>query len=161
MKDKNVIAVQAAVWDTPGTIELYVNPDNRGDHQVYKSEESREHYSVPSVTIDDYAKGETYDFIKMDIQGAEGRALRGMRETFKRRLPTAIFTEFWPHGLRNAGTPPEEVFDRLLELGYLIYWVNEVKRRYDLTTLPEIYEFCDLDWKFVDLLCVLPGYEPI
>ena len=158
---RNVQIAQAAVWDTSGELQLYMSEENPGDHQVYHSSEARAHYSVPAVTIDEYLPDGKFDFLKMDIQGAEGHAFMGMRKTLERHPPTAMVLEFWPGGLATAGTPADEVYAFLLGLGYVTYRMDEEEQKIYPITLEQIIAFCDLDWKFVTLLCAQKGHEPV
>jgi hypothetical protein len=57
------------------------------------------------------------DFIKMDVEGHEGHALRGMRSLIDKFRPSMVF-EFTPQNLRNRGTPPETVLSELEAMNY-------------------------------------------
>ena len=56
------------------------------------------------------------DFIKMDVQGWEGQALRGVAGLLDANPGLQIYFEFWPHGLRLAGTEIAELAATLREL---------------------------------------------
>ena len=56
-------------------------------------------------------------FVKMDIQGAEAAALRGMRATLASPGLRGIVLEFWPAALEAAGEDPREPLARLREAG--------------------------------------------
>ncbi len=157
----NVELVQGAVWDTSGELQLYLNDENPGDHQVYNSGESREHYSVPALTIDEFARGESYDFLKMDIQGAEGHAFLGMRATLERHRPNAMILEFWPSALSNASTHPSDVYAYLVELGYSTFQMDEAHQKILPITFEQIMAGCNADWKYMTLLCTQKGFEPV
>jgi len=53
----------------------------------------------------------------MDIQGWEGEALRGIASLLDINPKLKIYFEFWPHGLRLAGTEITQLADTLRELG--------------------------------------------
>lgn len=57
------------------------------------------------------------DTIKIDVEGFELAALRGLPKTISRNLPT-IFFEFNLHCLRIVGVDPAELLDFLLHFGY-------------------------------------------
>lgn len=152
---RNVELRQQAVWESSGTLELYRNAEHPGDHQVYRSGESREHVTVEAVAIDDVIGNADVDFVKMDIQGAEGHAVEGMRRLLDRRPPPAMLMEFWPYGLRTAGTDPGALYGRLRDLGYAMHRCDDERGVIAPISFEEIAAHCDLDWKFVTLLCVL------
>ena len=120
----NVIAVNAAVSDVQGTAELYVAEENSGGHSmVYGDEEvmrygMRKTISVPVVTIDSYLKDRRVDFIKMDIEGAEGLALKGALKTIQKCKPVVV-TEFRAASLKATGVDPNWFFNVFEELGYV------------------------------------------
>jgi FkbM family methyltransferase len=78
-------------------------------------------YQVRAVTLDTFLKDEPQiDIIKMDIEGAEGRALYGMRNIIRRHRPIMV-TEFSPRGLSIASNiSSEEYLNQLRDLGYQI-----------------------------------------
>jgi len=151
----NVELVNAAVWNRSGTIELYRNAEHPGDHQIYPSDEAREHLTVQTVAVDDVIGDADVDFVKMDIQGAEGGAVEGMQRLLERRPPATMLMEFWPSGLRTAGTDPEALYRYLHGLGYAIHRCDDERRVIVPIRFEEIERTCDLDWKFVSLLCSL------
>src|SRR5262249_36182110 len=77
----NVTLVRKAVAAQSGKLRLYLCEDNKGDHRTYDSHDGRPSLEIDAVSLDDYFAGErgSIALIKMDIQGAEEGALRGMR----------------------------------------------------------------------------------
>jgi FkbM family methyltransferase len=74
---------------------------------------------VRAVTLDRALAGERkVDVIKIDVEGAEARVLRGAAELVQRDRP-AIVSEFCPFGLRLASSvEPLAYLDQLRSLGY-------------------------------------------
>ena len=60
------------------------------------------------------------DVIKIDVEGAELRALRGAAATLQRYRPILIF-EVSETSLRNQGATPEEVVEFVRAQGYAIH----------------------------------------
>jgi FkbM family methyltransferase len=80
-------------------------------------------FDVRLVRLDDYLRDHPLprlDLMKMDIEGAEVRALRGARQTIKRFRPLIVF-EVCPSWLVKMQTSITEVFAELLERGYSIH----------------------------------------
>jgi FkbM family methyltransferase len=86
-----VIVYPKGVWDKEDTLELLVDPeDQAADSFVIHRQGAKALANVPLTTIDHMAaelKLDRVDFIKMDIEGAEVRALRGGADTLKRYHP--------------------------------------------------------------------------
>jgi hypothetical protein len=56
-------------------------------------------------------------FVKLDVEGGELQALRGMRETLRRtRAPVVV--EFLPERMRLSGDDPDELLDLMSACGY-------------------------------------------
>jgi hypothetical protein len=58
------------------------------------------------------------DFIKMDIEGAEPRALKGAQQLLHHNKKLTLITEFCPANLRAGGTEPEEFLELLSGFGF-------------------------------------------
>lgn len=114
----NVTIEQKAVSDRAGALRLYLSEKNKGDHRIAAAEEERESIEIETVRLDDVLAGSVPQVIKMDIQGAEGLACRGMTATLAAMGDGAVLLEFWPDGLRRAGTEPEEVLGTFKRLGF-------------------------------------------
>lgn len=81
---------------------------------------------VQAVILDRKLAGEArIDLVKIDVEGAEARALRGMREILVRDHPI-LLTEFSPAGLRLAsGVEPAGYLAFLRGLGYELHVIPE------------------------------------
>jgi FkbM family methyltransferase len=118
-----VIVYPKGVWDKDDMLELHVDPHNSAaDSFVIEREGSHTVSKVPLTTIDklvEELKLERVDYIKMDIEGAETRALAGGRATIARfhprmalstyhqpdhpiAVPTAVLAA-WPGYQRDCG----------------------------------------------------------
>lgn len=63
-------------------------------------------------------KREHIYFMKIDIEGFEGKAFLGAHEMLKEKPIPYIFMEATPVALKNNNTPLEEFLDRMWEFGY-------------------------------------------
>lgn len=117
---QNVTLINAAVWSSTTTLKLYLSEENRGDHRAYESADPRLSVDTPALGLDEYfgSNPPPIAFIKMDVQGAECHALRGMLALLRSNTRAQIVSEFWPAGLIAAGTSPHEYLDTLHSLGY-------------------------------------------
>lgn len=117
----NVIALQAAVGDRPGTCRMALNPINHGDHRVCGSSANDRGPEVPVVTIDRALRGYpdgAVKFIKVDAQGYEHRILNGMGWTLRRNPGAILAIEVFPEGLREAGSCATALLEELYRFGF-------------------------------------------
>ncbi len=116
---RNIIPFPMAIGDRVGTAHLFLSPRDGGDHRTVGVETSRESVPVEITTVDHLARERrtVVHFVKMDIQGAEGAALRGMRETLASPAFRGLVIEFWPAALRSAGEDPVEVLESVRRAG--------------------------------------------
>lgn len=108
-----------AVGAAAGTATLQRNAMNSGDNRVGISTGTALHSdqsAVPICALQDVLRGRRVDFIKMDVQGWEGEALRGVAGLLDANPGLQIYFEFWPHGLRLAGTEISQLADTLRRL---------------------------------------------
>jgi FkbM family methyltransferase len=126
---KNVILVQKAVSNKTEKTKLYLCEASAGDHRIYDSLDGRKSIEIEAIRLDDYFKGYDgkIDFIKMDIQGAEGRAIQGMPNLLDKNKTVRIITEFWPFGLKRPGFQPGEFLKLLLKHDFKLYQINKQK----------------------------------
>jgi FkbM family methyltransferase len=146
---KNVTVERVAVTDKEGDDALYdVLPDSGGASLRYDPNQDgymkerlagRElaprvmenlpmlSYVVKTVPLDSYLcqrNSERVDFIKMDIEGAEASAVRGMERTVGRSGPLRMIMEFNPAALRTFGADPLELWGTLRRLGFRVMVIN-------------------------------------
>jgi len=112
----NVVLHNVAVAEVEGVVSLHISDSNGSivpDHLLARP------YHVRTVRLDDVLRDETrIDLIKMDIEGAEGRALQGMHRVIQRCAPM-IVTELHPAALQAVShMTPEEYLNALRALGY-------------------------------------------
>jgi hypothetical protein len=68
--------------------------------------------------------------VKIDVEGAEPRALAGMRRTLERAGPgLRLFIECNPDALRRAGSSPEALLEQLTGLGFRVQVIDEEAAR--------------------------------
>ena len=133
----NITLVEGAVSKIGGEGLLYLSESHQGDHRFYQTERERSSIEVKVYALDEYfTPFQRIDLVKMDIQGAEGLALMGMRRILTESHSPMIIMEFWPSGLSQLGFAPEEVILELARLGYQLKSFDERSRK-----LREIKDF--------------------
>jgi FkbM family methyltransferase len=124
----NAICVQKAAASENGVLRLHINKDNRGDNRLYPNELCESSFEVEVTTVDALLGGygvDRVDLVKIDVQGFEGHVLSGMRRTIRRSESLILLTEFWPFGLRSAGSDPESVLLELEQADLRLYELTE------------------------------------
>lgn len=154
---KNVVLVQKAVSDKSGKIKLYLSESNEADHRIYDSRDGRKFVEIEGVKLDDYFKNYDgkIDFIKMDIQGAEGRAVQGMTDLLKKNKNIKVTSEFWPIGLKRSGVDPADYLKLLLAQGFKLYEINEQKKLLHPANIANMLKtYVPEKENYTNLLCV-------
>lgn len=108
----NATLINKAVSDTTGVLKIYLSKMLNVDHRTYAIDDYSEVKEIDAITIDDYLAtvgNPVIDFIKMDIQGYEMAAVKGMLQTLQKNKNVKIISELWPFGLRKAGSSAAEL----------------------------------------------------
>jgi FkbM family methyltransferase len=85
-------------------------------------------YEVRTAPVDDVLASldvQNVDVIKMDIEGAEMGALRGMRATIVRSPRITLIMEYNPLGLQAFGNDPQDALREVLAMGFQQMYVIE------------------------------------
>lgn len=139
----NVTTIQAAVAETEGTAELYDYLMMSASGSLHYDETlvdlQRAHatkddiaprlaqglpvqtYTVRTAPIDSILEElgvNRVDFVKMDIEGAEMGALRGMKRTISESPELKLIMEYNPVALRAFDNQPEAALNEVLGMGF-------------------------------------------
>ncbi len=168
--ENTITVIPKAVGDKAGHVDLFISEFNTGGHQVWDmegkikslpnasaeqkeliadehSDAPRRKVRVEMVSLDEFLKdyGKPIDFIKIDVEGAEGAVLAGMMATLKRSPNLKLHFEFIPSVMRLFGTDPREFLRTLSGLGFKFYSLLSYKQgidRLDPLTVDEILARC-------------------
>jgi hypothetical protein len=101
---------------------LFRDSKNRGNHSLTRDAlHDAQAEEVEVVRLDEALAGlARLDVMKIDVQGWELQVLRGAKGW--QHLRPVLFTEFYPRGLRLAGTRPEHIWDELSQWGEILHW---------------------------------------
>ena len=125
---RNVIPVKSAVFSKSGRMKLFLDKNNLGGHSLSEANVDKSSFiTVEAVRLDDFFKNidVKIDVVKMDVQGLEMHVLEGMTDSVNQNANLKIITEFWPFGLRNAGSSPLMFLRKLFELGFVLYRIEQ------------------------------------
>ena len=119
--------VGLAASDCAETLTLYQNPDNKGDNRLYPDALLHGGETVEADTLDNICRQHGIDsvgFIKIDVQGAEAKVMRGARGVLRASSDCILMTEFWPYGLARCGADALDYLEMLRDLGFHLYQLS-------------------------------------
>ena len=122
---KNVVFFNKAVSDKTGKITLYHSDLLNVDHKTYATENYTSTTEIDCVAIDDVVPDHIVDFIKIDIQGFEYFAFKGMENVFAKMENLKIVTEFYPYGIKKSGVSSTDFINLLLQYNFKISTIEE------------------------------------
>lgn len=123
----NIQTYPYAVSDKNGFVDIFLSSANTGNVRLFKDD--LEGYAgqpkserVKCICLDDFLDADIRpDIIKMDIQGGEIYALKGMKNLIRKTEQLALFTEFWPKAIVMNKESPHEFLRMLHDLNFEIY----------------------------------------
>lgn len=146
----NVTVVEAAVSDRIGKDTLHLSPDACSEHSLldldfqYNLEPQQNEIEVQTLTVDDYLEKNVgdfkVDFIKMDIEGSESRAIKGMQKVLEKNKHLILMTEFWPNGFKEDNRDPRDFLEMLDKLNFKIYNIDSLEQKVVPVTVDEMME---------------------
>jgi len=121
----NVIPVPIALLDEKGIAKMSVE----GGRSSLFRHVSDEFVDVQVERLDDFVEQERIervDAIKIDVEGAELKVIRGADKTIRRDKPI-LMVEVQAATLQAAGTTPEELFETIVGYGYNAFVIRHGK----------------------------------
>jgi len=131
-----VDALNMAATPEPSQTDLRLNPENRGDNRLYQGTyqgkvEEWDTLPVEGRPVDDVLAElgiNEVNFVKIDIQGYEQKAISGFQKTLASSKNIILMSEFWPKGLKEAGGSATEYLQMLIDVGFTLYELKEKPR---------------------------------
>jgi FkbM family methyltransferase len=153
---RNVTLINKAVSDFTGKTRLFLCGYNNMAHTMSKTRSSSGSIEIDTVRLDDFfgADSRPIDFIKIDVEGAELAAIRGMERLLQRSPSVSLITEFYPGWLASYGADAREYLKFLTGLGFSVSDINEEVKRVessDPEAICDRYIGGDIPW--TNLLC--------
>lgn len=140
-----VTVVPMALSDGLGQVKLFLGKGNdvtsiyrTGDWGRGSAKVDKESAMVEKISLDAYFAGlgwPAVDLVKMDIEGAEKLALKGMKELVRRNPHLKLISEFCPWLIKDSGATPEEFCDALVEARFRRFWA--ISRELEPVLLPK------------------------
>ncbi|QDA62300.1 FkbM family methyltransferase [Hymenobacter jejuensis] len=121
----NVVAAELAVSDTDGPLDFFAPPpNNSGMGSRYSQAVGSRPQVVQAVALDRYAADlPALNLVKIDIEGGELLALRGMRNLLATHKPKVVM-EIDRSILQNAQLSDNEIVGFMAALGYHMQFIT-------------------------------------
>lgn len=117
-----------AVSDASGTARLVFSDAFSGGGAISGNQSNAAQKGVECnlVALDTFFADPDFkvDVIKMDVEGHEGLALRGMQQLLKRSPNVKIMMEFGPDMMARAGVGAEEILAMLRGIGFNVWLIG-------------------------------------
>jgi FkbM family methyltransferase len=140
----HVSIIAKAVSDRTGKARFYLSSSDTVTHTLFEDpNEKRNYVDVETISLDEFFKDKDshVDFIKIDVEGAEIKALEGMKGIIKTNPGIKMIIEFQPENLRVAGYEPVMLLDKLRNLGFRIHIIDDDTRTLKTIVDNEVNEY--------------------
>ncbi len=127
---QNCAVIQKAASDEARKVPMFVFPGDPSQNSLARlvPDATESPINVECVTIDSVLAGRPAHAVKIDIEGFEPRAIKGMERTIRNSPGMTLIVEFCPAALRAAGTPPDAFLAQLRSCGFDIQVIDEDER---------------------------------
>ncbi|QGA80893.1 FkbM family methyltransferase [Candidatus Nanohalobium constans] len=125
--DISFTLMEKAASDKEGTERISIEKDVTGEGQVNLTN-SEEGTKIKSCRLDNLVNKEVIpspDVIKIDVEGAELKVLKGMENIDKKELPEAIYCEIHPT-VERYGATTDQVEQKLREMDYKLETLDKL-----------------------------------
>jgi FkbM family methyltransferase len=124
--EERIEIVPKALGDSTRRASFFVRAD---ESSLYEPESDADPVEIDVVRADELIEG-SVDVVKLDVEGAELDALRGMEGFLTgAQPPRALFLECNPVLLERAGSSPDELVAWLRARSYDVEWIDEANGR--------------------------------
>jgi FkbM family methyltransferase len=155
---ENVRRVNAAVFDRGTAVTLYRSEKSSHNSlwpQVIHVPVGS--ISVNAVRLDKELDRVSPDFVKIDAEGCELEVLESMKGLLARSPNITLLVELSPRLIKQRERRPDNLFRKLLALGFKVHFINENTRKLESVTnyLTDLNACLERhrDWNYVNLLC--------
>jgi len=138
--------VDKACSDKAERVTLRLNPRGKGLHTIGAAGADWGRLEIDTIVLDEHFAQDSagFDFLKIDIEGAEERALAGMRGLLGRSPRMQVLSEVNPTALAANGSDPKSYLEHWRELGFVPRIViDEAAGVVSSPSLEELLAMCD------------------
>lgn len=125
----NVRPQLVAVGDAPGTAWIAHQEEGNAGADFTVLDDPGSGQSVPVSRLDHLVDEPRLRLIKLDIEGAEAKAIRGAEALLSRAAAPDLIFEFTPKFIRRSGDDPAQLLGLLHHHGYRLQQIGNDGRR--------------------------------
>lgn len=153
-KYTNTVLMRKGVSDTTETVRLYQPLRSMGHHSLAASDAGEPYVEIETIRLDEFID-DRVDFIKIDVEGAELKAMQGASGILAANRNIVIMTEYNPVALVRFGTPPEDYLRFLRDHGFTFQDIDRNAGAVIPRTIEELSERYNVEnGRYTNLLCM-------
>jgi len=140
----NVILIDKAVSSKTGSALFSVSNELATDNHLVKDTNSfQKNVQVKTISLDEFCERKSIKpkIIKIDIEGGEFEALKGMKNLCENNSELILFLEFNPKIMYREGTNIPQFLDYLFGFNFEVYNINEKKKTKELVDKTQLLKF--------------------
>ena len=117
-KYQNINLQNVACGEETTISKLYFSIENEGNHKIVKNYSSNDSVKTKIVKLSNFLESHPPSLIKMDIEGAELLALKGLGADYLKNNSVDFVIEYHPYEMAFFNIEGEELLDFFIEAGY-------------------------------------------
>jgi FkbM family methyltransferase len=125
---RNVLAIAKAVSDQIEVRPFLLSSGDFTRSSLWEKHRDERSLDVDCTTVDEIVGGQPVHVIKIDIEGGELHALKGMERTLRRSDSVIMFVECNPSALSAAGGSVESLLGLLERFEFRVHVIDEDER---------------------------------
>ena len=152
-------AVKKAVYDKEGSETFYsyhfTPRDGKSGFYLRDFEHKPKVTKVETIRVDEFLKNykSKIDVVKMDIEGAEFKALKGMKRTLKD--VNYLFTEVNAETIRKAKISYNMFLEEIKKYGFEVYYIDEENKKLEKLGIFKLAKRVEnAPRKWINLFCI-------
>ena len=117
-KYQNISLQNVACGEEATFSKLYFSTENEGNHKIVENSSSKDSVKIKVVKLSTFIETHPPRLIKMDIEGAELLALRGLGADYLKYNRVDFVIEYHPYEMSFFDIEGEQVIDFFIDTGY-------------------------------------------
>lgn len=117
-KYQNISLQNVACGEEATFSKLYFSTENEGNHKIVENSSSKDSVKIKVVKLSTFIETHPPRLIKMDIEGAELLALRGLGADYLKYSRVDFVIEYHPYEMSFFDIEGEQVIDFFIDTGY-------------------------------------------